>query len=119
MKNLFYILLAVLLFTSCSSDDENDIEYLDNSIIAGKWYWIQATDSTVLEFKNNVSTTYTYDKYIGDLENTIQSGYYKITYDRIYYPKYPKDKGREYKLKENTLSILESGIWIDYKRIKE
>lgn len=118
MKHIVYILLLTI-FISCSSDDEKDIKYLDNSLIAGKWYWIQATDSVVLEFKNDYCTSYTYEKYTGDLEQTIENGSYKITEYKVYYPKYPKDKGREYKLKENTLSILESGIWVDYKKIKE
>ncbi len=54
MKKL--AILSVLLFSifilSCSSDDEK-VNYLDNSLIAGKWYYVNGTDSTTYIFENN------------------------------------------------------------------
>lgn len=121
MKKILTLILLSVLFFACSSDDDNgdDIKYLDNKLIEGRWFWVQATDSSVLEFNDDVSTTFIYDKYTERLKQTINDGEYKITSEKIYYPKYPKDEGRKYKLKDKKLSILESDIWIDYNKIED
>lgn len=90
MKKILFSILAFILvmnLTSCSKEDnpEDDITYLDNSIIAGRWYWIQATDSVVWEFEDNRAREVVYDRYTKYLKQTLEYGSYKITTDRIFF----------------------------------
>ena len=118
MKKL--TILSVLLFSafilSCSSDDEK-VNYLDNSLIAGKWYNISGNDSTTYIFENNQGTIKVHDRTsLAEREN-ISYGPYKITIDAIFFDNYP-NSGLLYKVNNNTLSIYQNKdkAWINYTK---
>lgn len=120
MKNLFYILLAVLLFTSCSSDDENEPEYIDNSILWGAWYRKKTSiDSTVYIFKNDLCIMEYWETW--PMPSKISSPIpwtYKLTKDKIILND-NVNGGWEYTLIGNKLSILENRTtWIEYTKVE-
>lgn len=117
MKNLFYILLAVLLFTSCSSDDENEPEYIDNSLLWGSWYRKDTSvDSTVYIFKTDLCTSEYWETWPTPSKVDSYSWTYKLTKDNIILNnKYE----RPYKLAGNKLSVFENkSTWIEYTKVE-
>lgn len=108
MKKLLLILLFTPLFFACGSDDEEDnIQYLDNKLIEGSWYWIDDSDSVVYSFENNRAIRIRFDKYTLNRHSELSLGTYKLTTERIIYSK--GDKGQMYKLDKNTLFLKLGG----------
>lgn len=120
MKKLLTLFLLSFLFIGCSSDDEDNTVYIDNKLIEGSWYWIQASDSTVYTFKNNAATQKVYDKYTLDMRQEFGRGSYKLTPDRIECSWQGKDLRIPYQLQKDTLFIMESanGVYTKYIRVK-
>lgn len=117
MKNLSYILLAVLLFTSCSSENENEPEYIDNSILWGAWYRKKTSiDSTVYIFKNDWCTREDWETWPTLSKESSYPWTYKLTKDNIIL----NDKHEKpYKLIGNKLSVFEDKYtWIEYTKIE-
>lgn len=122
MKKLIYTILisiAAIIFFACGSDDDEGINYLDNSIVEGKWCWIQYVDSHVMEFKNNVATEKIYDKYTHREKQSFNNGYYKISEDRMFFNN--SNEGILYKVNKDSLFLKYANYneYAKYIKIKE
>lgn len=112
MKKLLLLLLISLMLACSDSDKEKDpeIDYIDNNVIAGRWYHIIGIDSTVVIFEDNIyrdEVWHRYDKYLRDQYNY---GEYKLSKDRIYTGS--GSEGLPYTLEKNTLSYANDGLII-------
>lgn len=123
MKKLLFLLLLPFVF-ACSSDKDNgpSIDYIDNSLIEGKWVFIQGTHTIYMIFEKNIWKRETYHTYDKDLIGETYFGKYKLTKDRIVLGESSKWK---YKLNDDMLSIFESAdtgsgtTYIPYTKVKE
>ena len=110
------IILLSAFILSCSSDDEK-VNYLDNALIAGKWYNVSGLDSTTYIFENNNAAVTVLDRETLAENENISYGKYKITVDAIFFDQYP-NSGLMYKVDGNTLSIYQNRdkAWINYTK---
>lgn len=117
MKHLSCVLLVVLII-SCSSDNENEPEYIDNSILWGAWYRKDTSiDSTVYIFKNDLCTSEYWETWPTPYKSSSPLPWtYKLTKDKIILNnKYE----RPYKLAGNKLSVFENKTtWIEYTKVE-
>ncbi|WP_163319513.1 hypothetical protein [Dysgonomonas sp. 520] len=122
MKKILTLLLLATLFVACGDDDEKpepepQPTYIDNKLIEGEWYWIQATDSVVYTFENNNASRKTIEKYILVQISSYDYGVYKLTDEYIYYPERGDWKSKYY-LKEDSLWIYNGDTPVKYIRVK-
>lgn len=117
MKKIL-LLLILPLFIACGDDDsgKDNPQYIDKSIIQGKWYNIFNDDSTVMDFGKRECISYSYDRYILHLKNTYNYGEYNITADEIYFGY--AETGREYKIEDDTLFIKNVNSYLKYIKVK-
>ena len=118
MKHLSCVLLVVLII-SCSSDNENEPEYIDNSILWGAWYRKDTSiDSTVYIFKNDWCTREDWETWPTLSKESSYPWTYKLTKDKIILND-NVNGGWEYTLIGNKLSILENRTtWIEYTKVE-
>lgn len=115
MKKFFTFILLATLFVACGDDDDDNIVYLDNSLVQGNWYRIQASDSVVSRFKDNVATRIIYDRYTGDERSNRNNGYYRLTETDIIY----QTGNQPYKLNKDSLWLYNNDEYIKYIKVKE
>lgn len=119
MKQIAFLLLLLfsVLILSCSSDDEK-VNYLDNSLIAGKWYSLSGNDSTTYIFENGKGSVNVLDRSTLAEHENLSYGNYKITVDAIFFDEYP-NSGLLYRIvNSNTLSLYmnKDKAWVDYTK---
>jgi len=112
MKKLLLLLIFPFLFACGDDNKEDEPTYIDNSLIAGSWYWIQFADSTVYTYEDDLCTVVVYDRYTFNERQRHNYGFYKLTETEIHY----KDMGKApYYLSNDTLYMVVSGsgnlIW--------
>lgn len=136
MKKLFFFSLLIIFvaFSSCS-DNENNTDYLDNSLIEGVWHSElksidekYSIDSTIFYFNNNDAYSVYYAK-IADLdtlkfEGKTKYGRYLLTNFVIVLPDAPYGNGLQfrYRLKMGVVDSLflyepEHDSWRRYSRL--
>ncbi|WP_283687778.1 hypothetical protein [Dysgonomonas sp. Marseille-Q5470] len=118
MKHLSCVFLVVLII-SCSSDNENEPEYIDNSLLWGAWYRKKTSiDSTVYIFKNDWCTREDWETWPTLSKESSYPWTYKLTKDKIILND-NVNGGWEYTLIGNKLSILENRTtWIEYTKVE-
>lgn len=138
-KNIFYALLVVLIsLSSCDNNDEDNIKYLDNTLIEGIWHYELKTeydqrtiDSTVFCFENNKAYSLFYAKISGldtlKFETKTEYGRYLLTDSIIIFPDSPYEGGSKfgYQLKKGNIDSLFlsdkslSPYWEGYTRLNK
>lgn len=121
-------LLFVFIFNSCDNDNPDNVNYLNNSLIAGKWYGLYAKDSMVYTFKDNIATYELYAHVSGSEELKYEGkddyGKYLLT-DSLIILSNPSDFKLFYQLKNNNDSLYIKNpkdnpiLWVGLKKIKE
>lgn len=117
MKKLLFLLLLPFVF-ACSSDKDNgpSIDYIDNSLIEGKWVFVQGTHTYYRTFENNTMHDETYHTYDKDLIGETYYGEYKLSKEHIYYRTFEVP----YTLKDDVLTFTySSGNIESYTKVKE
>ncbi len=116
LATLSVILISILVL-SCSSDDDEKVNYLDNSLIAGKWFNISGTDSTTYIFEKNKGYITVIDRQTQAEKENFSYGNYKITVDAIFFDQYP-NTGLLYQVNANVLSIYQNkdNAWVKYTK---
>lgn len=115
MKKLLTLILLATIFISCSKDEDDNTVYLDNKLIEGSWYWIQASDSTVYTFSNVVKRE-TFDKYTLASKGGHNFGIYKLTADDIKYEE--TGNSQKYKINRDTLYLYINNTFIKHIKVK-
>ncbi len=115
MKKII-LLLATALFIACSYDDDEKIDYIDNSLIEGAWYWKQTSvDSSVYIFKGELCTMEYWEVWPTPSKGSSHTWTYKLTKDYFIL----NDKGKvAYKLNGNKLSIENLGEFTDFTKVE-
>ncbi|MDR1090768.1 MAG: hypothetical protein LBL79_06800 [Prevotella sp.] len=125
---VLYSLLCVFVFYSCDKDDPDNTNYLNNKLIAGKWYGLYAKDSMVYTFKDNKATCELYAHVSGlstlKYEGKDNYGNYLLT-DSLILLSNPSDFRLIYQLKNNNDSLYIRNpkdnpiLWVGLKKLKE
>lgn len=120
MKKVLFLLVTILVFASCSKDDEDWIELNDNNIV-GNWSTGVEGMHKFLNFKEDGSGSF--GIYSNATSVSFQTFDYKVEGDRIYiYDTYPKEYSPYYlncKISHKTLKVedgTEAGTYnkLDY-----
>lgn len=116
MKKLLILLLFPLFF-ACSSDDDKEpaIEYIDNSVIEGKWVWLDGAHTDYLIFNNDTFVNETIHTYNGTLLDRRDYGEYKLSKDRLYY----MNGHVGYDIKDNVLTLHYDNQDASYTKVIE
>lgn len=117
MKKLLLLLLLPLLF-ACSSDKEHEpeIDYIDNSLIEGKWVHVDGSWTRYAIFEDNIWREQTWHTYNHNLLREFFRGDYKLSKTHIYYG---NDK-KAYTLENDILTYKYDGsIDISYTKVND
>lgn len=116
MKKLLILLLLPLLF-ACSSDDDKEpaIEYINNSVIEGKWVRVDGAYTYYVIFENNTYTMKIIHTYNETLLDERDNGEYKLSKDRLYY----MNGYVGYEIKDNVLTLHYGNQDASYTKVIE
>lgn len=126
-KRILISLFIAFAFYSCNNDDPDNIRYLDNKLIEGKWYGVYGRDSIIYTFKDNKAyhQMYAYISGMDELkdEGLDELGKYFLTDSLIFLPERSSAHQFIYRLRNDSLYLRNPKnvpeLWLGYKKLKE